>query len=263
MTSPAPSDPPNRTPAQAWFQPLGWWRERGASANALRLATGLAPEAPLTAETDRDGYTLWHYWAEGHDAHHRFDALANTPALANAAYLQQRAGDGEHPWHRLMLRGQLAAAQAWVKRFGWVDLNLINQHGDDLLLAACWSGNSALVSWLLAKEASTQQADGQGLTALMVALHRCPAETVLELVQAGSDPSARDRQGKNSLHHAATLGLVEVFPILEDAGGEADLTDISGTTASAAMTRTLRSEAMSVEAARTHWQRRYQARLAF
>lgn len=252
-----------RTPAQAWFQPLGWWRERGASDAALRLATSLDPGPLVAATFDKAGYSLWHYWAEGAHAEKRIDSLSEHPELATPTYREARADDGEHPWHRLMLRGQLGAAKAWLDNFGCPELTLVNGQGDDMLLAACWSGDATLVRWLLAMGAEPHGVDRQGLNALMVAIHRCPLDLVHDLIQAGADPEAVDKQRKNALHHVANAGLAELFPLLEDAGADSEAKDSTGNTANEIMARSLKSSLTSMDTSRSHWARRYQARLSF
>ncbi len=256
--------PYQRTPAHAWFQPMGWWRERGATNDALRLAMGLEPEeTELKTDIDQEGYSLWHYWAEGSHAERRFDKLSSIKSIATKKYIDHLSKDGEHPWHRLMLRGQLQAAQYWFSKFGLPDLSLRNKHGDDLLMAACWSGNHQLVTWLLEMGAQPSGKDNQGLTALMIAIHRCPQETVMSLIMAGADPAAVDKQRKNSLHHAAARAMVDIFPTLEDAGADSEAVDCTGTTPQISLEKALRNEHLSIETAQTHWFKRYQNRLTF
>lgn len=259
MNSTHPASPPS----VPWQQPAGWWRVRGASSNALRLGAGLAPEKPLRADVDEAGHTLWHYWAEGAQGLSHFEQLREHKDLGNEAYLNRRSQGGEHPLHRLLLRGQLQAARKWIEVFGPADFSMRNEHGDDLLLAACWSGCTAAVSWLLSIGAEPAQADQQGRNALIVALHRCGLDTATELVMAGADPSHCDHQGRSAMHHAASVALVDLLPTLEDAGGDMEARDSNGASAAAILDRTLRSEAASVLAAKTYWLRRYQDRLAF
>jgi ankyrin repeat protein len=162
-----------------------------------------------------------------------------------------------------MLRGHVEAAKAWQELYGLPSLSMTNGHGDDVLMTACWSGCAKAVEWILDVGGEPHGADKHGLTGLMIAIHRCDPETVSALVMAGANPESIDKQKKNALHHAAQCGLAELFPLLEDAGGDSEACDASGNSANTLLARTRKGEPTSLQAAAAHWLRRYHARLAF
>lgn len=255
--------PASSTPSvSTWSQPVGAWRARGAGSAALRLGMGLTPSDhdALPETADRDGHTLWHYWAEGPHPHALLDVMVKR-GLAEARDRTSR--DGEHPWHRLAFHGQHLALNAWRQRWGAPTVLTRARSGDSVLAAACWSGCARTVGLVLDAGFEVNTADEQGLTPLMVALHRGDTLTVLALLHAGADPAARDAQGRCALHHAAQHDLIDLVPVLEDAGCNADWVDHGGTSARRALDRCLKLDANAREAARVHWQLKHQQRAAF
>ena len=228
---------------------------------------GLPPmvsEKPGAPDIDRAGHTLWHYWAE---SPRPIDLWSSAVQRILHLHRNQKSSHGEHPWHLLALRGQLDAIRQWASEFEnptteGADLAGVGHNGDSVLMRAVWSANDALVAWLLDNGATPHMADQHGLTPLMVAAHRCQPLTIQLLLHHGADPELRDEKGRTALHHAAQCEHADIYAMVEDCGGDATCTDQQGQTPVQMLEKTTRTP-QQAQITRVHWERRYQAKLAF
>ena len=258
---------PDKSISLPWSQPLGLWRARGAGSSALRLGMGLPPlhqENVRQPEIDKAGYGLWHYWAESPRPH---DLWSSAKAKLSADIRNHRSNEGEHAWHRLALRGHLDAMQSWVKSFELpfgedFDHIGIGQHSDTLFMRAVWSGNDKLVQWLMDLGAEMHSPDDQGHTPLMVAIHRCSADMVHQLLKNGADPEAKDSKGRTAMHHAAQSEQPDLYTLVEDCGGDASTPDLHCQTAKSILERALRTPQQAF-ITQGHWDLRYHSKLSF
>lgn len=260
------TSPPEKSLKLIWSQPLGLWRARGASTSALRLGMGLPPlttENAKSPDIDRDGNTLWHYWSE---SPRPLDLWSSVKSRLLVDLANQRSLHGEHPWHRLALRGHMDAMKAWAH-----DLKApvqshdttgagINQ--DTLFMRAAWSGNDALIKWLIGMDVDIHTADENGYTPLMIAIHRCSQETVQLLLNHGADPEIKDLKGRSAMHHAAQSEHTDLYTMIEDCGGDGQEKDLHGLTAKSILDRAVRTPQQAF-ITQGHWDNRYQLKLAF
>lgn len=249
-----------------WPQPLGLWRARGATATALRLGMGLPPMSKENAkqpEIDNAGYSLWHYWAE---SPRPIDLWSSVQGKLLSGLRDHKAASGEHPWHRLAIRGHENAMRSWGDHFEIPfskERDLIGFAGKDSLLAcAVWSGNDALVAWLLSLGVEIDTQDEHGQTPLMIAIHRCAFQTVHALMHHGANPDLLDERGRSAMHHAAQCEHADVYAMIEDCGGESDKKDVQGQTPENLLERAARTPQQS-NITQFYWNNRYQTKLLF
>lgn len=228
---------------------------------------GLPPmrqENVRNPDIDRDGYCLWHYWAESPRPH---DLWSSAKSKLSPDTRNHRSLHGEHAWHRLALRGHLDAMLSWGKSFEIPfgdsgDHVGIGQHGDTLFMRAVWSGNDQMAEWLMELGADIHTPDEQGHTPLMVAIHRCSADLVQKLLENGADPEAKDNKGRTAMHHAAQSEHADLYTLVEDCGGEAHTPDIQGQTPLSILEKAVRTSQQAL-ITQGHWEIRYQSKLSF
>lgn len=228
---------------------------------------GLPPlhsENPKNPEIDRAGYSLWHYWAESPRPNDLWSS-AKSKLLPDLRH--HKSVHGEHPWHRLALRGHLDAMKAWRTSFEHPinkthDFIGTGEHNDTVFMRAVWSGNTPMIQWLLDMEVDIHTADDNGYTPLMVAIHRCTSEIVQLLLQNGSDPELLDHKGRSAMHHAAQKDHADLYAMVEDCGGNADLADLHGQTAKSILGKSARTPNQA-QLSQAHWDMRYHQKLAF
>lgn len=244
-----------------WHQPVGVWRERGASPALLRVGLGLSP-VPAGPWIDSSGYTIWHYWAHSPRPQETFATLL---ALAGTDLLDRTAATGAHPWHFLLLEGRAGALKAWADTHGIPhEPPAIAATGDTFSHCVAWAGQTDLVQLFEGEGLSSINApDAQGFLPLMIALHRGDVDFVQRFLMAGADPTLGDQQGKTALHHAAQYGNQDLFMLLEDFGADPTQPDNNGIEAQSLFKARRHLGSTDIAAIREYWTRRRQARLPF
>ncbi len=245
-----------------WKQPVGAWRERGASKALLRVGLGLPLDFQGEDLVDEAGFTPWHYWAHSPQAHHSFDRLLQQ---VGDTLLDRIAASGEHAWHFLLLDGNLEALEAWKKSQGAPkEPPAIRPSGDTFSHCLAWSGDGRL--WALFEKqdlASINAPDAQSITPLVIAIHRGDYAFARAFLMAGADPQAIDQQGRTALHHAAQYGDQALFMLLEDMGGDPEQRDNNGIEAQSILRARRQVSSSDISALREHWARRRWLRTAF
>ena len=243
-----------------WRQPLGSWAVRGAAPECVAVGLGLWP-GRWKFLPDSQGYSPWHYWANGPRPLKLFDAMLEAFGPQGAQTLSHRH---EHPWHHLLVRGHVAAVKRWAGKLGPPTEKGATLGGDTLPHCAAWSGDPVALALLGDGELPLLNTlDQQGLTPLIVAVHRGGLKLARIFLLAGADPMRCDRHGRNALHHAAQYGDVELLSLMEDLGGDGDVPTPQGLSAHdlARMRRQLSAHAVS--GMREHWAKRARQRLPF
>ncbi|KAH3759948.1 26S proteasome non-ATPase regulatory subunit 10 [Pelomyxa schiedti] len=99
--------------------------------------------------------------------------------------------------------------------------------GRTALHAACGSGHSSIVHFLLSHHADPNLCDKQGNSPLLVASGSY-ADIIKELLLAGADVNAPNQWGKRPLHKAAEEGNLQCAKILLESGALSHRTDSFG-----------------------------------
>jgi ankyrin repeat protein len=201
---------------------------------------------------DLEGYTAWHYWAQGPEPEKDFERLR---ALLPKGLERQCADNGEHPTHRLLLRGAVDAFDAWEAQFGSQDLT--TDQGDTLWHMLAWSGCEGLIGTLgerLNLE-TIDNPDQRGLTAAMVAVNRSTRKDLEHWLMLGAHPDLKDRTGCTLLHHEARYGDADWYGRILDLGADDTITNSRGLRpADLLEDRVRRASAQESETLRRHWE---------
>lgn len=223
----------------------------------------MSKEKASQPEIDAGGYSLWHYWAE---SPRPCDLWTSVQGKLLPGLRDHKAKSGEHPWHRLAIRGQYAAMKSWSESFGTPvspSHDMVGLSGKDSLIScAVWSGNDDLVSWLLDLGADIHSQDEYGQTPLMIAIHRCQYRTVHALMHQGADPDIADERGRTAMHHAAQCELADIYAMIEDCGGESDKKDAQGQTPQFLLGKAAATP-QQANISESYWNNRYMAKLSF
>lgn len=229
-------------PAPVFAQPPGHWGRRGASDMLIALAsvppgsssrdwTGKVGKSARAQSmelnelvqdglADYEGYTAWHYWAHGPCPEQDFKRMASTLPKG----LEKRlALNGEHPAHRLLLRGHDDAFLAWVDAFGTPPRN--EKNGDSCWHMLAWHGGAGRIT-KLAEVLDLDQidhTDAKGLTAVIIAAHRGTREDLDQWLLLGANPDIADRSGCTLLHHVARYGEADWYGKILDMGADDEL----------------------------------------
>lgn len=239
----------------------GLWIQRGAGHQSMLLATGNAMTDPqaATSEIDTMGYGAWHYWSEHPTEANLTELLRVAKGGANAL-----SADGEHPMHRLMMRGDLGSARLWEKAIGLPEPeSMRNGHGDTFLSCAVWSGDMETFRWALERWTGLiDMPDCSGMTPFSLSIYRLGLQGVTSLMKAGADPDLADQLGNTALHHAALSGDFEIYTVLHDSGC-AHATNANGKTPEDIMAVSDRFFGAPGSDSCAPWKARYALRLRF
>ncbi|KAI4793902.1 hypothetical protein KUCAC02_032413, partial [Chaenocephalus aceratus] len=82
------------------------------------------------------------------------------------------------------------------------------------LMLAAWNGRSKVINLLLAHGALINIQDGNGLTALSIAVQYGKEEAVLKLLQLGADKTLRNKKGKSPADLAVRFKHTQIGRIL-------------------------------------------------
>lgn len=175
------------------------------------------------------------------------------------------AHQGEHPWYRLLLHGQHVALKQWVERWGCPQQATDSAPETSTWFhAAAWSACPVTLAFAAKLELPNINAqDANGLTPLIIGIHRGDEAFVDALIRAGADPMMADQQGRTAMHHAAQYGDVDILSHLEDAGGVVESEDEYGLAANELAKARRHSNPKERATLRQHWERRYQQLLSF
>lgn len=230
----------------SFAQPPGHWRRRGACDTLIGLASA-APGSEVrnwdrgvdfigkksegvenaSASTlvemglgDGCGYTAWHYWAHGPSPEKDFQRLVE---ILPAGLERRVADNGEHPAHRLLLRGSDEAFLAWVKKFGVPEKPTVA--GDTCWHMLAWHGGQGRVN-RISEHLNIEQIDERderGLTAVVIAAHRGTREDLDQWLLLGANPDIADRTGCTLLHHVARYGEADWYGKMLDMGADDEI----------------------------------------
>ena len=95
------------------------------------------------------------------------------------------------------------------------------------LLSAAFCADDTSVSLLLTAGADINAIDGNGKTALMVAVHKNHTDTVQLLIGKGADISVEDKDGETALMKAAAQGYMDIVEFLLRSGANVNARDES------------------------------------
>lgn len=234
---------------QNWKQPQGIWVRRGASQVLCEITQGRYTKT--TQDKDDLGNHLWHYWAHGKKPEQLLSTLHLFPTqLRNQANLA-----GETALWRLVLLGKLNLVQYWHTH--WPEDFKLPIH-TQLLIPAAWSGHLELFRFILAlSEESLDCQDKNGMSPLMIAIHRQPMSGWVLLLENGATPHILDHKHRNALHHLAEYGDLEGFQILEASGGDLEQRDVDNKTPEMIFERAQHKPKGIEKALRKRWLQKY------
>ena len=112
--------------------------------------------------------------------------------------------------------GDVACVSALISK--GIKVNQANKEGLTALVLAALHGHTNVVKLLLAKGADINAFTGDGQTALMSAVHKNHPIVVEHLLQSGADPSIAPHIGGHALHLAKSLGFQKVIKVFQKAG---------------------------------------------
>lgn len=209
--------------------------------------------------SDDQGYTLWHYWAHSPRPHQTFDELL---AAFGKQECDRLSVGQEHPWHFLLLSAQTPAMEAWSFSMGIPTEP--TRSGENFSHCAAWSGQTGILEVFGNQQLdSINQPDAQGLTPLMIAIHRGDESFVHSFLMAGADPMVTDSSGRTALHHAAQYGDAALVALLEDVGGDAQARDLQGLSAANVLKTRRQVPPRELHTLREHWHKRKSMCLPF
>lgn len=233
-----------------WKQPHGLWLERKASASLCQIGMGLYSDFKNCEDMDEKQNHAWHYWSHSPDLEH--SVLKELPQhLRN-----KKNQENESALGIIVLRGKIKALQCWKKK--WPEDFHLPQHKNLFILAA-WSGQEEILKFILneLQEQTCDFRDEEGMTSLMIAIHRHKIESWVRLLDSGANPNLQDNRGKNALHHIAEYGDLEGFHLLEAAGGDSEQKDENGKTPEEIFERTNHKPLGFEKALQRRWEHRY------
>ena len=94
------------------------------------------------------------------------------------------------------------------------DLNYVSPNGT-VLMACVFKNELELVDELISKKANLDLTDGNGMTALMLAVQFTNVEMVKKLVSAGANKALKCKQDKTAFEYAAFSGNEQILNILK------------------------------------------------
>ena len=193
--------------------------DSGANVNAVNK---LGMTASMYAACTNNALALEQLLAHGADIRLQNNDGDNAPSLA----IKNEASDvlatfGHAAISEKMLcsaaqKGDVACVSALISK--GMKVNQANKEGLTALVLAALHGHANVVKLLLAKGADINAFTGDGQTALMSAVQKNHPIVVEHLLQSGADPSIAPHIGGHALHLAKSLGFQEVIKVFQKAG---------------------------------------------
>ena len=152
-----------------------------------------------------DGWNTLHCAAQGGDTD--IISLIHTH-LPN---IESKTGEGETPLMVAALNGKLHAVKWFLEKGATVACECNN--GWNTLHCAAYCGDPDIIDLILTQLPDIESKTGNGETPLIIAVLHGKLQGVKCLLERGANPSAKDNDGQDSLHHALSLDL-DIFDLL-------------------------------------------------
>lgn len=230
----------------------------------LNIKNGLSPKRGRYKKIkDEKGNCLWHYWAENEKPENIWDKWSHKLKTEN---VMEKNLNNETVIDRLVILNKEAAFNLLIKEFNICDIREFKTNNDETLLhLAVWSGNENIIDKVLELYGDhlplfidKQNIDGE--TALMIAIHKENINIIRKLLLSGANPNIQDNKLKNCMHHAADTGDIDIYSLLEEAGGEIDSLDILKRTAEDIFEKQKNKGSKELEYIKNHWFKQYEKR---
>jgi len=101
-----------------------------------------------------------------------------------------------------------------------IDLNAMNENGDNPLICAVSSNYNTVVELLLNHGADPNIADNEGHAPIVIAIHQNNPDMAKMLIEKGADPNILDPWGLTPLFYAASLGYLDIANALITHGAD-------------------------------------------
>jgi len=125
------------------------------------------------------------------------------------------------------------------------NLNAVDRHGNNAVLAATRGDRTELLRTLLDKGVDPNKLGGSGFTPLTYAAMEGSARKVQLLLKAGARPNQPNALGETPLHLAVQFGRVDVIALLAASGSRVDTPNAVGETALISAIRANQAEAFA------------------
>lgn len=191
----------------------------------FRLFTGEGPHrGPYKDTTDNFGNTLWHYWVNSQSPKNVYKKWESRLKKVD---INKPNNNNETVFHKCIVKNDIELFDFLKSNYEEPKLFGITREGENILHYAAWANNIDFLKESISTslyDINLQNTDG--ITPLIIAIHKNNIEMITTLLLAGADPNLQDIKGKNVMHHAADNGNIDIYELLEDAGGDIEQPDI-------------------------------------
>ena len=125
--------------------------------------------------------------------------------------IESKTGEGETPLMVAALSGKLHAVKWFLEKGATVACEC--NRGWNTLHFAALGGDPDTIDLILTQLPDIESKTGNGETPLIIAVLHGKLQGVKCLLERGANPSAKDNDGQNSLHHASSLDS-DIFDLL-------------------------------------------------
>ena len=125
--------------------------------------------------------------------------------------IESKTGEGDTPLMVAALAGKLHAVKWFLEKGATV--TSVKSNGWNILHFAAHGGDPDTIDLILTHLPDIESKTADGKTPLIIAVLHGKLQGVKCLLERGANPSAKDNDGQNSLHHASSLDS-DIFDLL-------------------------------------------------
>lgn len=195
------------------------------NSDQFRLYNGEGPQrGPYKDTNDIFGNNLWHYWANDNNPINIYNRWKSRLIKID---MSKKNNNLENIYHKIIINNKIDVLDFLNNEYKEPDILNNTKNNENILHYTAWSNNIDLMKkYIKTNHYNINQKNDEGITPLIISIHKNNIDIVNFLLLSGADPNILDSKNKNAMHHAADNGNIDIYELLEDVGGDIEQPDL-------------------------------------